>query len=189
MVPVGDVGARNLVQHGADGLDGLGAHDLPDALAHALAVGEVVERRSGLGGFDDHIEHGLVAIREEDGARLASDRADVLDTVALLVFAGELVTLDDALLVLVNRAHARDAGLNTALPRELVDIVGAVSVLDVHAVIDALPQELRAAPVDLGRVHVLFGAELRFGPIDVEERERMGLRVRRCLGAVEDVVG
>ena len=113
----------------------------------------------------------------------------MLDAVALLVFAGELVALDDALLVLINRAHACDAGLNTALPRELVDIVGAVSVLDVHAVVDTSPQQFRAALVDLGRVHVLLGAELRFRPIDVEEREWMGLRVCRRLGAVEDVVG
>ena len=72
------------------------------------------------------------------------------------------------------------------LPRELVDVVRKVAVLDERAVLNALAQERRPALVHLGGVHVLLGRELRLGAVDVQKRERA---VRDVRSSVEHVVG
>ena len=189
MVPIGDIGARNLPEHRVERVYRVAAHDLPYRLAHAVLVGERVQGRGRLCGADDHVQHGLIAVGEEDRARLAAERPDVLDAVALLLLARELMALDDALLVFVHRAHGDDARLGAPLPRELVDVVRKVAVLDERAVLDALAQERRPALVHLGGVHVLLGRELRLGAVDVQKRERAVRDVRGGLSSVEHVVG
>jgi len=158
-------------------------------LAHVFLVHKIIERGRHFGSAQDHVEYGLVAIRQEDGAGLAAQRADVLYAVALLVLAGELVALDGAVFVLVYGTYGDQAGLHATIHLELVDVVAAVWVAHVDAGVDAVLHELGGSLVDLRRVHVLVRGELRLRTVDIEERQRAVGYVVGGLFAVEDVVG
>ena len=101
VVAVRDVGARDVGQHHLEGLDGGWAGHAPDGLADALAVREVIEGLRALCGFHQRLQRRIVAVGEEDWARLAARRADVADAVLLLGAAGALVAADDAVVVVV----------------------------------------------------------------------------------------
>ena len=189
MMPVGDIGARNRAEHGTQRIDGIVAHDFPDGLAHARLIGEVVQRGGGRGRADDHVEHGLVAVGEEDRSRLATERFDMLDAVAFLIFTRKLMALDDATFEFVDGAHADDAGLHVPLPGKAVDVIRQVAVLHEGPVLEALVQQLRSTRVYLWCVHVLISGKLRLESVDVQEGERPALDVLGRLAAVKDVIG
>ena len=188
-MPVGDVGAGHAAEHELEGLDGLRAPHAPYGLADALAVGEVVERLRGARARHEEREGGLVSVGEEDGPGLAAGRLDVADAVVLLVAARELVALDGAVHVIVERAGRDDARLGTPALLEPIEVVALVGVAHEGAVGGALLEDAAGGGVDVVGVHVVVGPEGGLRAVDGQEARGVVGDEGRGLVAVEDVVG
>ena len=189
MVTVGDVGAGDIGEHHAERLDRRRAGDAPHGLAHVLLVGEAVEGACAHGGGDERLECLVVLIGEVDGAGLAARGLDVADAVELLLGMGELVALDHAAGVVVERTGGDDAHLRVVALHQAVEVVAGSGVAKERAVGDSVAEELGGLGVDLGRIHVVVGRKRGLGSVDGEERRGMVGHVGGSLLAVEDVVG
>ena len=65
-----------MVEHSADGSDGVLALDLPRAVRNARGVGDGVERRALFGGAQDDVHDGRGLVGERHGARLNFEFGD-----------------------------------------------------------------------------------------------------------------
>ncbi len=166
MVAIGDVGARHGGKGRRHGLDGRRPRHAPHGLAHALLVREVIQ---GLGrGRKSHqrVHREVVAVRQEDRARLRAGRADVLHAVLLLVAARVLVAADRTVKVLVHGGGAHHARLGAAVLLEAVHVVARRLVVQQRAVRGGAAQQLGGLRVHVRGVHVVVGREGRLRPVD-----------------------
>src|ERR687891_688447 len=187
VVAVGDVERRDAAESGREGT-GVGPGDAPESVHHPVFGREVVERGRRAGMPRDRVDLGRGAIGEEHDPGLGAQRDHVARAVVLLVAPGELVLLDQPLLVLVDRVARREPGLLVPAGAEAIEVEARLGIEGQRR----RPPQLREAPhrllVNLVRMDIGAGREIDLGTGDMEEAERVALRLRPGLLGVDDVV-
>ena len=131
-----------MVEHSADGPDGVLALDLPRAVRNARGVGDGVERRALFGGAQDDIHDGRGLVGERYGARLHLELGD-------RARGGECVdVLGDSRVAArqrANRADRHNARHATQLARAFVHVVRCAWIFEHEPVGDGGAQSIVAA--------------------------------------------
>ncbi len=170
VVAVGDVEGIDLLEGLFDFPDEGVVVDDPDGVYETVGAGEIVKRLFGPNPVEETIEHLVVAVGEEDRAGVGIGGGDVVGAIVFLVPAGELVLLDQVLLVFLDRGPGHEAGLDVSSHLLLIDIEAGLRFLDEDAPFDQFLEALGGLFVDFAVIVVELGREIDFGLGDVQER-------------------
>ena len=145
MVPVGDIGARELSElaHVVRGVV-----DHPDRVGHAVASIEVEQRAAVRVTLDEPVDLGAVAVGQEHRAGVGLEREDVTRPVVLLVASRLLVLADQVVAIVVDVAAADHADLRAVIHHEAVEVHPGAVLADQCALLEERVEGLASLGVD-----------------------------------------
>ena len=189
VVSVGDVEIRNLVEGLGDAVDERVVVNHPESMAEAVGSDEVIFGLAGRDGLDYLVEVAVVGEGEEHRLDVGVLYAHVFHAVFLLVAAGELVLLDDAVHVVVDVGGHDNAVLGAAVHGLRVYIIMFLVVLYEPAFVLEGLEVLDCLVVDLGVVLVGAVHKVNLGLYDMVERAGIAFGLGTGFLGVEHVVG
>ena len=153
-----------------DALNRGGIVDHPELVAEVVLIREFVLGRALDGLFDDCVQLGIVAVGEEHRLDVGVLDAHMDHAVVLLVLAGELMLLDDAVCVVVGVGAEHEAVLGALAHGLGVNVVALRRVSAEPSTLAPELEVLHRLVVHLGGVLVGDWLEIYLGLGDVQER-------------------
>ncbi|OPZ62392.1 MAG: hypothetical protein BWY86_00413 [Candidatus Aminicenantes bacterium ADurb.Bin508] len=189
MVAVGDVEEGDGGEERDDLLLNRLVLDDPKGVDNAVWGGEVVLGSLLALRYEDGIQVLPAAVGEEDRSGLGVEGDDVAGPVDLLVFPGELVLLDDVLLVIFHRGACDETCLDVVAHLLPVNVDVLLFVGNEDPFVYEAAEVFGRLGVDAVIVEVDTRVQVDLGLGDVKERDRVGFGHLPGLFGAENIVG
>lgn len=165
------------------------AGNAPDGVSDAIWSGEIVEWRSGRGGFGHLVDGVGAAVSEKDGAGVGIEGEYVAGPVILFAFPGFFVTEDEIIFVVIDVDAADDAGLGFAVHDLPVGVEAIDAFADECTVEHEFVQAGGGGVIDFRCIGIVVRGEVDVGPYDMEEAEGVAFGEGSSFIAVDHIVG